>query len=95
MKKNGGRLVAATDGESYAFNFTSDHSLLLNPKLAKAYFSDSVYQYRITDTVLYLSDKNNEHRIPYRRDGGILNLFINSNGIDTLQIIPVKQAGLN
>jgi hypothetical protein len=88
-------LIAATDGESYAFNFTSDNAVLLNPKLGKAYFSDSVFKYRVTDTVLFLSDKTSEHAIRYRRDGEILNLHINSNGIDTLQIMPVKQAGLN
>lgn len=95
MQKDGGRLIAATDGQSYAFNFTSEDAVLINPKLGMEYFSDSVFKYRVTDTILFLSDKNSEHAIRYRRDGEILNLFINTNGIDTLQIMPVKQAGLN
>lgn len=95
MDKDGGRLIAVTDGQSYAFNFINDNALRLNPKLGMEYFSDSVFKYKRTDTTLLLSGKNGDFVIPYRRDGDVLNLFINTNGIDTLQIIPVKKAGLN
>ena len=90
MQKNGGRLIAATSGIDYAFNFVDDKSLRINPKLGLPYFSDSVFKYEITDTTLYLLGKNGQHFMPYRRDGIILNLYINKNGIDTLQLAPAK-----
>ena len=95
MEKNGGRLIAATSGINYAFNFIDNKSLQINPKLGLPYFSDSVFKYEATDTTLYLSGKNGEHLIPYRRDGSILNLYINKNGIDTLELIPAKTSTLN
>ena len=98
MEKNGGRLISASSGIEYAFNFISDKSLQINPKLGLPYFSDSVFQYEATDTTLYLLGKNGQHFIPYRRDGSVLNLYINKNGIDTLEIVPAippKTSALN
>jgi len=95
MQKNGSRLISVTNGIDYAFNFISSKSLQINPKLGLAYFSDSIFKYEITDKTLYLLGKNGEHFIPYRRDGSVLNLYINKNGIDTLQIIPAKTTALN
>lgn len=98
MQKNGGRLISATSGIDYAFNFISDKSLQINPKLGIPYFSDSVFKYEATDTTLYLLGKNGQHFIPYRRDGSVLNLYINKNGIDTLEIVPAippKTSALN
>ena len=95
MGKNGGRLIAATSGINYAFNFIDDKSLQINPKLGLPYFSDSVFKYELTDTTLYLLGKNGQHFIPYRRDGIILNLYINKNGIDTLELTPAKTSALN
>jgi len=95
MQKNGDSLISATSGIDYAFNFINNKSLQINPKLGLPYFSDSVFKYEITDKTLYLLGKNGEHFIPYRRDGSILNLYINKNGIDTLQITPAKTSALN
>ncbi len=90
MEKDGRRLISAINGIDYAFNFINSKSLQINPKLGITYFSDSLFKYEITDKTLYLLGKNGEHYIPYRRDGSILNLYINKNGIDTLQIVPAK-----
>ena len=95
MEKNGGSLIAATSGIDYAFNFIDDKSLQINPKLGLPYFSDSVFKYEVTDTTLYLLGENGQHFIPYRRDGIILNLYINKNGIDTLELTPAKTSALN
>lgn len=84
----GSQLVSATEGTNYNFNFITHDSLRISSKLGIAYFSDSVFQYRVTDQTLYLAGKESEHVIPYKQDGDILNLFIQKNGIDTLSIMP-------
>ena len=91
MEKNGGALIAATNEANYVFNFIDSETLQLSPRFGREYFSDSVFHYKITDTTLYLTDKNGELAIPYRRDATILNLFINKNGIDTLEIVPTPK----
>ena len=88
MERNGNALIAATNEANYAFNFIDSETVQLSPKFGREYFSDSVFHYKITDKILYLTDKNGDLAIPYRRDANILNLFINKNGIDTLQILP-------
>ena|SRR5258706_8324979 len=91
MERNGSALIAATNEASYAFNFINSETLQLSPKFGMEYFPDSVFHYKITDKTLYLAGKNGDLIIPYRRDGIILNLFINKNGIDTLQITPIRK----
>jgi len=90
IEKNSEELISATGNVNYAFNFINDEALQITPELGMEYFSDSVFQYRLTDKTLYLTSKNNEHIIPYTRNGGILNLYINKKGIDTLQIMPLR-----
>ena len=90
IEKNTKELISATGNANYAFNFINDEALQIVPKLGMEYFSDSVFQYRLTDKTLYLLGKNNEYIIPYTRNGGILNLYVNKKGIDTLQIMPLR-----
>ena len=91
MERNGAALIAAANEANYAFNFIDSETLQLSPKLGSEYFSDSVFHYKITDKTLNLASKNGDLAIPYRRDGVILNLFINKNGIDTLEITPIPK----
>ena len=91
MERNGGRLIAAANDTNYAFNFIDSETLQLSPRLGREYFPDSVFHYELTDTTLYMNFNNGGFVIPYRRDGPILNLFINKNGIDTLEIMPVQK----
>lgn len=91
MERNGGTLIAAVNDASYAFNFIDSETLQLSPRLGREYFPDSVFHYKVTDTTLYMTGRNGGFVIPYRRDGPILNLFINKNGIDTLEIMPIPK----
>jgi len=91
IEKNGRTLIAASGNKPFDFNFITGDAVQIAGKLSVAYFSDSIFQYKLTDQTLYLKGQNGEQVIPYTRSGDILNLYINRNGIDTLQIVPTKR----
>ncbi len=90
MEKNGGKLVSKIQRNDFAFNFLNDEALQITPDLGAYLFSDSIFKYKITDKTLFLTAEHRSYAIPYNRNGNILNLYVNKNGIDTLQISPLK-----
>lgn len=90
MEKNGGKLVSILNKSKDAFDFNGKDSVTISSELGETYFSGTKFRYELTSKALYLFGKSGDRTIPYRRDGDILNLYINSNGIDTLQVLPTK-----
>jgi hypothetical protein len=90
MDKNGGKLIHILDKKREVFEFRSDGEVIIGTELGETYFSGTNFRYELTGKTLSLYGHYSDRVIPYRRDGEILNLCINSNGIDTLQIAPVK-----
>ena len=86
----GRRLVGALSETDNHFRFAANKKLHLSPKLGMNYFGDTVFNYRIINDSLFLSNKRGKRSYPFVNDGGMVTISNISSEIKFLILVRPK-----
>jgi len=83
-------LASALRENEHQFEFNSSKSTInIQSDLGVKFFGDSVFQFTFNEKLLTLKSRNLKVQIPYKREGEIIRLFTDKNGIERFSILPI------
>jgi hypothetical protein len=84
------KLLTEVFNHKFVFDFRTKDSVFLNPGFGMMFFGDSVFKCSVTDKSILLSNGEKKFTIPFSDENEMCELFLNTNGVEKISIVPSK-----